>query len=93
MVRVHAGPHLRETLGVQALQRVQHESVESRVRVVKEREGLALRSFGEEGGLAQLARAPALQAGGHRFESDILHKEGLGSQDLRQRKGRPNEVG
>ena len=26
-----------------------------------------------EGGLAQLARAPALQAGGHRFESDILH--------------------
>jgi hypothetical protein len=27
-------------------------------------------SFGE---LAQLARAPALQAGGHRFDSDILH--------------------
>ena len=27
------------------------------------------------GGLAQLARAPALQAGGHRFESDILHLE------------------
>ena len=26
------------------------------------------------GGLAQLARAPALQAGGRRFESDILHK-------------------
>ena len=26
-----------------------------------------------QGGLAQLARAPALQAGGHRFESDILH--------------------
>ena len=25
------------------------------------------------GGLAQLARAPALQAGGHRFESDMLH--------------------
>ena len=25
------------------------------------------------GGLAQLARAPALQAGGHRFESDNLH--------------------
>jgi hypothetical protein len=25
------------------------------------------------GGLAQLARAPALQAGGHRFDSDILH--------------------
>ena len=26
--------------------------------------------FGE---LAQLARAPALHAGGHRFDSDILH--------------------
>jgi hypothetical protein len=28
----------------------------------------------KEGGLAQLARAPALQAGGHRFDSDILHQ-------------------
>ena len=27
-----------------------------------------------EGGLAQLARAPALQAGGQRFESVILHR-------------------
>ena len=27
-----------------------------------------------EGGLAQLARAPALQAGGQRFESVILHE-------------------
>ena len=27
----------------------------------------------KDGGLAQLARAPALQAGGHRFDSDILH--------------------
>ena len=26
------------------------------------------------GGLAQLARAPALHAGGHRFDSDILHE-------------------
>ena len=26
-----------------------------------------------QGGLAQLARALALQARGHRFESDILH--------------------
>ena len=32
---------------------------------------------GVVGGLAQLARAPALQAGGHRFESDILHREGV----------------
>ena len=31
------------------------------------------KSLNEKGGLAQLARAPALQAGGHRFESDILH--------------------
>ena len=35
--------------------------------------GFARRSLGVVGGLAQLARAPALQAGGHRFESDILH--------------------
>ena len=28
-----------------------------------------------EGGLAQLARAPALHAGGHRFESVILHNK------------------
>ena len=27
-----------------------------------------------DGGLAQLARAPALQAGGQRFESVILHQ-------------------
>ena len=30
------------------------------------------------GGLAQLARAPALQAGGHRFKPDILHKKTIG---------------
>ncbi len=29
-----------------------------------------------DGGLAQLARAPALQAGGQRFESVILHDRG-----------------
>ena len=28
----------------------------------------------DNGALAQLARAPALQAGGHRFESDMLHQ-------------------
>ena len=27
------------------------------------------------GGLAQLARAPRWQRGGHRFESDILHNQ------------------
>ena len=30
-------------------------------------------NFSRNGGLAQLARAPALQAGGQRFESVILH--------------------
>ena len=30
----------------------------------------------KNGGLAQLARAPALHAGGHRFDSDILHTGG-----------------
>ena len=30
----------------------------------------------DRGGIAQLARAPALQAGGHRFESDYLHHMG-----------------
>ena len=34
---------------------------------------LILNSKTEFGGLAQLARAPALHAGGHRFDSDILH--------------------
>jgi hypothetical protein len=31
--------------------------------------------FHKNGGLAQLARAPALHAGGHRFDSDILHQD------------------
>lgn len=31
--------------------------------------------FANCGGLAQLARALALQARGHRFESDILHQQ------------------
>ena len=39
-----------------------------------------------QGGLAQLARAPALQAGGQRFESVILHifrkKEGKAIYDM-----------
>ena len=28
----------------------------------------------KDGGIAQLARAPALQAGGRRFDSDYLHQ-------------------
>jgi hypothetical protein len=32
-----------------------------------------MRKFKPPGGLAQLARASALQAEGHRFDSDILH--------------------
>ncbi len=41
----------------------------------------------EEGGLAQLARAPALQAGGHRFDSDILHvrEKGRGRKSRRDK--------
>ena len=38
------------------------------------------------GGLAQLARAPALQAGGQRFESVILHY----SDEIRLREGNHN---
>ena len=36
------------------------------------------------GGLAQLARAPALQAGGQRFESVILHVSVVGISDRDQ---------
>ena len=39
----------------------------------KSGEGFKERSGATRGGLAQLARAPALHAGGHRFDSDILH--------------------
>ena len=35
--------------------------------------GLLVGDANPRGGLAQLARAPALQAGGQRFESVILH--------------------
>ena len=34
------------------------------------------------GGLAQLARAPALQAGGQRFESVILHRAPIEVQEI-----------
>ena len=33
------------------------------------------KSSNQNGGLAQLARASALHAEGHRFDSDILHRE------------------
>jgi hypothetical protein len=36
----------------------------------------------DEGGLAQLARAPALHAGGQRFESVILHQWVFNIEDL-----------
>ena len=36
-------------------------------------DGLSFGYLFSDGGLAQLARAPALQAGGQRFESVILH--------------------
>ena len=40
---------------------------------------------GVEGGLAQLARAPALQAGGQEFEPPHLHQFGLIAQVVRAR--------
>jgi hypothetical protein len=53
---------------------------------------LVLAGPGEEprGALAQLARAPALQAGGHRFETDRLHRgvAQLGSALRSGRRGR-----
>ena len=45
------------------------------------------KSVNEPGGLAQLARAPALQAGGHRFDSDILHERVVSIETLVLRLG------
>ena len=60
LAEVHAGPLL------------------NRQRAISKRQEIAYCLLStaclREGGLAQLARAPALQAGGHRFDSDILHK-------------------
>ena len=52
-----------------------------------EKMGFARRSFSEVGGLAQLARALALHARGHRFDSVILHWS------LRKRSTEKNIVG
>ena len=43
---------------------------------------LAVRKSGKDGSIAQLVRAPALQAGGHRFESCSPHQEKSKSKDL-----------
>ena len=71
VVRVHAGPHLRPEAGLRC---AKHSVIEMKTRAVPD-EAIAMASWGagEVGGLAQLARAPALQAGGQRFESVILH--------------------
>ena len=55
------------------------------------------------GGLAQLARAPALHAGGQRFESVILHQKRGGwikacrcrhqAEDLNRRRAHPSGIG
>ena len=37
------------------------------------------------GGLAQLARASALHAEGHRFDSDILHYQKLNAECIKQK--------
>ena len=36
----------------------------------------------QNGGLAQLARASALHAEGHRFDSDILHRSSFKQEDV-----------
>ena len=65
MVRVHAGPLDSLKLG----------SLKFEVSPVEGQPGTwNLELELTQGGLAQLARAPALQAGGHRFDSDILHQ-------------------
>jgi hypothetical protein len=47
----------------------------------------------KHGGLAQLARAPALQAGGHRFDSDILHqRKKKEKREVRKKKKRNCEL-
>jgi hypothetical protein len=90
VVRVHAGPPTPSTrqgpgygFGGQA-----RESLPSKARefcsklthrgLPDEAIGQASAAESAVGGLAQLARAPALQAGGHRFESDILHQDKVG---------------
>ena len=49
---------------------------------------LILRLATEPGELAQLARAPALHAGGHRFDSDILHDECLKKRNRKEQNGK-----
>ena len=44
------------------------------------------------GGLAQLARAPALQAGGQRFESVILHRRSLTCWKKREQEHEANHI-
>ena len=65
MVRVHAGPLDRRSFC---------EGGQTKEEKVKEGKPSYAKASAGNGGLAQLARAPALQAGGHRFDSDILHK-------------------
>ena len=45
---------------------------------------LSLLRLAYSGGLAQLARAPALHAGGQRFDSVILHKSKSGNLKIRE---------
>jgi hypothetical protein len=45
-----------------------------------------------KGGLAQLARAPALHAGGRRFDSDILHLNISGYLKTKKNKKKTTEI-
>ena len=76
MVRVHAGP--RNSLKLVSLK------FEVALRKNGNQEPQTSNLVLKQGGLAQLARAPALQAGGHRFDSDILHGNSRGANALRR---------
>ena len=62
MVRVHAGPLKLGVVGCWLIVVGLKRATENGERITK------------TGGLAQLARAPALHAGGQRFDSVILHQ-------------------
>ena len=85
VVRVHAGPHLRSETEASVCEAHDGQTMiigkfywnrKSR-GLCPTKPAMAKRAAGVVGGLAQLARAPALQAGGQRFESVILHQGDL----------------
>ena len=55
----------------------------NKVASLKVREAFILREARSKWGYSSAGRAPALQAGGHRFEPDYLHQYGLIAQLVR----------